>query len=155
VILTKSGSPALRQVVESKGTVCYLEKPLDFDLLKRLLTQTPTKDAFCGTIEQIDILDYLQLMMLSGKQAVLEVISCDGRKGELFIEKGEVRHALCGGFEGEEAVYECLAFQSGTFRNHPWRDPGRITVDKPGEFLLIEAARKRDDMRVIPPAQIN
>jgi len=32
------------------------------------------------------------------------------------------------------------------FLEFPWaREPGRITIDKPGEFVLMVAARRRDE----------
>jgi hypothetical protein len=54
----------------------------------------------------------------------------------------EIVHAKCGQLEGEDAVYLCTNFSGGKFLHRPWRDPEIISIDKPGEFLLIEAVRK-------------
>jgi ActR/RegA family two-component response regulator len=147
VVMTGFGSPAIRHLSLGKGAMLYLEKPVDPDLLIDALSSYEDKSAFAGSIDQIDILDYLQLMILTGRQVVLDVRATDGRHGVVFIYNGEIIHAISDDLEGEEALYRCLGFEGGTFSNLPWRDPEAVTIRKPGDFLLMEAARKRDEAR--------
>jgi CheY-like chemotaxis protein len=147
VVITAFGGPSIRHLSIKKGAILYLEKPVDPDLLAEALSSSKQDTAFCGSIDKIDILDYLQLMMLIGRQVVLEVSSNDGGRGLIFIDKGEVRHAQCDDLEGEEALFKCLCFEGGNFLNLPWCEPDKITIKKPGDFLLMEAARKRDEER--------
>ncbi len=147
VVMTAFGGPSIRQLSIRKGAILYLEKPVEPELLAQVLASTEEADDFSGSIDNIDILDYLQLMMLTGRHLVLEVSSRDGGQGLIFIDNGHVTHAKCGNLEGEDAVYKCLSFDGGNFVNLPWTDPDKITIDKPGDFLLIEAARKRDELR--------
>jgi len=151
IVTAASASPVIRNLAITRGALLYLEKPVDTDLLVSVLSETNHDRAFSGSIDGIDILDYVQLMLLSQRQVVLEVISHDGDRGLLYIARGEVHHAVCGTFEGEDAVYECLNFPGGNFVNLPWTEPERITVDKPGRFLLLEAARLRDERRDSKP----
>jgi CheY-like chemotaxis protein len=147
VVITAFGGPSIRHLSIKKGAILYLEKPVDPDLLAQALSSSKEETAFSGNIDKIDILDYLQLMLLIGRQVVLEVSSKDGGQGLIFIDKGEVRHATCDGLEGEEALFKCLSFEGGRFLNLPWTEPDKITIKKPGDFLLMEAARKRDEAR--------
>jgi CheY-like chemotaxis protein len=147
IIMTAFGSPAVRQLSYRKGAIQYLEKPLDPNLLIDLLTSINQKQSFCGSIDEIDILDYIQLLMLTGRQAIVEVVSQDGSRGLLFVDSGSVRHAMCGNLTGEDAFYHCLSFEGGSFAHLPWHEPDRLTISKPGEFLLVEAARIRDEIR--------
>lgn len=147
VVITAFGGPSIRHLSITKGAILYLEKPVDPDLLAEALTSTKGETAFSGNIDKIDILDYLQLMMLTGRQVVLEVSSKDGGQGLIYIDRGQVRHAKCGHLEGEEALFECLSFRGGSFVNLPWSKPDTFTITKAGEFLLMEAARKRDEAR--------
>jgi CheY-like chemotaxis protein len=147
VVITAYGGPSIRQLSIKKGAILYLEKPVDPDLLAEALTSSKEETAFSGSIDNIDILDYLQLMMLIGRQVVLEVSSKNGVQGLIFIDNGEVKHAKCDDLEGEEALFKCLCFESGSFLNLPWTEPDKITIQKPGDFLLMEAARKRDEAR--------
>jgi CheY-like chemotaxis protein len=150
VVITAFGGPSIRHLSIKKGAILYLEKPVDPDLLAEALLSSKEETAFSGSIDKIDILDYLQLMMLIGRQVVLEVSSKDGGQGLIFIDNGKVRHAKCEDLEGEEALFKCLCFEGGSFVNLPWTEPDKITIKKPGDFLLMEAARKRDEARAGP-----
>jgi CheY-like chemotaxis protein len=145
LVVTDFDSPPVRKLCADKGALCCLGKPVDLELLTGVLSSLDEEHTFSGSVNEIDILDYVQLMMLTGRQLVLEVCSGDGCKGRLHIESGSVIHAECDGLEGEDAAYKCLSFTGGTFANLPWRRPETQTVHQPGEFLLIEAARRRDE----------
>ncbi len=146
-VITAFGGPSMKNLSVKKGAILYLEKPVDPDLLAQALFSSEKETAFSGSIDNIDLLDYLQLMILIGRQVVLEVSTKDGSQGWIFIDNGEVKHARCGDLEGEEALYKCCCFEGGSFLNLPWNDPDKITIKKPGDFLLMEAARKRDEAR--------
>ncbi len=147
VVMTAFGGPSIRHLSIKKGAILYLEKPVDPELLAEALSCSREESAFSGAIDNIDILDYLQLMVLTGRRVVLEVSSKDGGQGLIFIDKGQVRHARCEHLEGEEALFKCLGFEGGSFVNLPWSEPDAITINRPGDFLLMEAARKRDEAR--------
>jgi CheY-like chemotaxis protein len=147
VVITAFGGPSIRHLSIKKGAILYLEKPVDPDLLAEALLSSPEESTFSGTIDNIDILDYLQLMILIGKRVVLEVSARDGAQGLIFIDRGEVKHAKCDHLVGEDALFKCLSFEGGSFVNLPWSEPDAITIKRPGDFLLMEAARKRDEAR--------
>lgn len=147
VVITAFGGPSMRHLSIKKGAILYLEKPVDPDLLAEALLASKEDTAFSGNIDNIDILDYVQLVMLIQRQVVLEVSSKQGEKGLIFIDGAQVKHAVCGELEGEKALLKCLCFEGGSFLNLPWAEPHKITITKPGDFLLMEAARKRDEAR--------
>jgi len=105
-----------------------------------------TRPRIAGALGQIDVLDVVQMMLLSGQKLVLEVISEKGIRGLLYISNGEISHATSGGLEGESAVYWALGLRSGSFATLAWSKPERITINRPGALLLLEAARKRDEI---------
>ena len=100
---------------------------------------------FSGRIEDIDILDYVQFLLTEGGRAFLEITPKEGRPCMLFVDCGEVLHAVNGSLEGEEAFYDCMQFKGGEFAQHAWVQPKQVTVGKPGMSLLVEAARRRDE----------
>ncbi len=104
------------------------------------------QEDFSGYVDKVDIIEYLQFVLLSGKPTVLEVFSEGGETGRIFARNGNVVHAVCRNLEGEEALFKCLAFRGGKFVNRPWSEPSKITLDKPGDYLVMEAARRRDDI---------
>lgn len=152
VVMTAFGSPYVRELVLGKGAVLYLEKPVDPQLLVDVISRADHKTAFSGTISDIDIMEYLQLMVLAGKRTVIEILSREGDKGLVFVYDGRIVHSLCGEARGEEALYRCLTFEGGSFSNLPWEAPDGQTINKPSEFLLIEASRLRDELRQPAPS---
>lgn len=128
-----------------KGANLFLKKPVDFVRLIKFLEPSPARSSFTGTVEGVDIIEYLQFVLLGGRKTVLEITSSIGTAGRLYLADGTVMHADCGVLQGEQALYRCLCFKDGTFAHLPWTDPGRVTIGKPGDFLLMEAMRKRDE----------
>jgi PAS domain S-box-containing protein len=154
VILTARGTQlSADEILAHPEVNRVLEKPVDAGQLVEIVGQETDEAAdaaaFSGSIHGIDILEYVQLMLLSGQQAVVEIVSRDGGSGLLFLDKGEIRHATCGDLKGEKAFFYCVGFKGGSFSSLPWREPEEVTITKPGEFLLFEAARKRDELSSI------
>lgn len=128
-----------------------LEKPVKVpelvDIIADEISKISTHTTFSGRVDGIDLLDYVQLLLLNRQRAVVEIVSRDGMHGFVFVDKGSIVHATCGDLESEDALFRCLTFKGGSFSSQPWREPGKITIRKPGQLLLMEAARRRDDMR--------
>jgi two-component system chemotaxis response regulator CheB len=113
---------------------------------RNLSPSAALQEDFCGYVDKVDIIEYLQFVLLSGKPTVLEVFSESGETGRIFARNGNVVHAVCRQLEGEEALFRCLGFRGGKFVNRPWSEPAKITVHRPGDYLIMEAARRRDDI---------
>ena len=164
VVMTAFGSPTVQEVVNRKGAVLYLEKPVDPDLICQILEKVGPRDSFSGMVEDIDLFDYVQLLLVSNRKALLEVVSTAGERGRLYIECGQVRHAACDDLEGEDAFYRCLQFEGGRFANVAWSEPPRDTITRRGDHLLMNAARVKDETAhadsarppsLVPPSGLN
>jgi len=93
-----------------------------------VLTSPWKSETFSGSVDDIDLFDYLQLMLLSRKQVVVEIKSRLGESGLLYLDRGNVTHAASGALEGEAAFFHCLGFDGGTFASRVWRIPERRTI---------------------------
>lgn len=134
---------AVRKAVISRGANHFIKKPVDMDHLLGLIS--PARD-FSGRVEGVDILEFLQFMLLTGKRTIVEIKSQTGRSCTLYLDGGAIVHAQFENLEGEKAVYKGLSLQGGQFTNLPWIAPPKRTISKPGQFLLMEAARIRDEL---------
>jgi two-component system cell cycle sensor histidine kinase/response regulator CckA len=127
-----------------------VEKPVTEDQILEVIEEEARKVSgqatFSGSIHGIDILEYVQLLIISGQRVVVEIVSRDGLRGLLYVDEGTVLHAVCDELEGEDALFRCLGFNGGSFSSLPWHEPYARTINKPGELLLLEAARLRDEM---------
>lgn len=152
IILAGWASPTdEEEILAHPGVDRLLHKPIAvpklLDAIKEEIEKAKSESAFSGRVEGVDILEYMQLLMLSGKKVVLEIVSREGKNGFIFIDNGEIVHSVCGNLQGERALYRCLTFKSGSFSSLPWVAPEKVTIKKPGMLLLMEAARKRDEMK--------
>jgi hypothetical protein len=122
-----------------------LRKPTKFSKLVETIEWSPARSVFSGQVTDVDILEYLQFLLLSGRKTVLEITSALGTIGALYVCDGKIMHASCGLLTGEAALYRLLSFREGTFKHLPWITECEYSIDKPGEYVLMEAARKRDE----------
>jgi len=147
-----AGSEHISRLASYAGLV--VRKPVDsgqiIEFLRAGHPAPEREDSFSGKVDRIDLLEYLQFVMFSGQKAILEIYSEGGIRGTIFVDRGDVRHATFGDRAGEEALYACLCARGGVFYNRPWHEPQQVTIDKPGQFLLFEAARIRDESRSSP-----
>ena len=151
IVMTAFGAESVRELALRKGALLYLEKPVDPELVLEVLTARSARDSFSGSVNEVSLFDYLQLLLVTQRRSLLDVHSSTGQRGLLFIDMGRITHAECGDLQGEPAFRACLAFEGGTFATLPWRDPPCTTIEKAGEFLLIDTARQWDETGHQPP----
>jgi pSer/pThr/pTyr-binding forkhead associated (FHA) protein len=70
--------------------------------------------------------------------------------GYVFLQQGQVVHAMCGTVEGEEAVYLMLSWPPGTFVMNDDILPHKRSITLTWEQLLFEGARRADVGAVSP-----
>ena len=136
----------------SNGEERRLYSPLNVpELLKsanQMRAETESR-SFSGRVEDVDILDFVQFLLLTRKKVVLNVHSLLGDKGQLYLDEGRIVHAIRGKEEGKQAFYQCMNFQGGFFSTKRWHEPSKRSINMPGDFLLMEAARRRDDLQAL------
>jgi hypothetical protein len=78
------------------------------------------------------------------KSTLLE-ISNDKLRGRIYIERGEIIHAVASGLTGEPALHRLLALRGGEFSLKSPEQPERRTIHNQWMQLLMEAAQIRDE----------
>jgi DNA-binding response OmpR family regulator len=153
IIAMSGGGPTMSAegcllLSQGLGVQRTLYKPLSMrELLEAVefVLGQERSSTFSGRIDGVEILDYFQFLLLSGKRAVVKVVSAEGRSCLVFIKKGRIVHAVSEDTQGEEAFYQCATFKGGSFFNLEWREPDLVTIHKSAAHMIIEAARRRDD----------
>jgi len=90
----------------------------------------------------------IQLVSVSGKTGVF-TLSGEGVDGKIFIKDGQITDALAGKLAGEYAVYEMAMWRKGQFIFTANIESDRVTVNKSNTSLMMEAARRLDEWRVL------
>jgi CheY-like chemotaxis protein len=141
------GSSILKEMSLKNRADLYIEKPIDLKFLIDAVSQPSAPEAFSGAISNVDLLDYLQFILFSKQRKLLVITSRAGEKGKIYFQDGDVMHAECSTKKGEEAFYNCLLFEGGSFFEFPGEELPERSITVPGEFLLMEAARKKDELK--------
>jgi CheY-like chemotaxis protein len=151
VTLSAYADDAARAACLSQGAELFLEKPRDpadleiiFATLRELARHKPVSSGFRGVLRQVSLEDIIQMECLNRNSSILEV-SARKWQGRIFIKEGSILHAEAAGRNGEAALNKILALQGGEFNLKPFADPPQQSIDGPWEFLLMEAARVRDE----------
>jgi len=158
VVLTGDSTGAYRAACLNSGAELFLEKPRVeggwqsiHAALHELLKLQPHEAGFRGVLRRVGLQDVLQMECLARNSSVLEITAGQAR-GQVFIRDGQIIHADVGGQTGESAFYQLLALAGGEFNLNPFVAPPAQTIDGSWEFLLMEAARKRDESAEVNPA---
>jgi hypothetical protein len=103
---------------------------------------------FQGSLQELHLPDVIQLVSVSGKSGVF-VLNRRGEEGYIYLENGHIVHAVLGRLLGEEAVYTLATWNEGSFHFMPGEDSPTRTITKNNTNLLMEAARRLDEWRVL------
>jgi CheY-like chemotaxis protein len=150
-LLSSYPDDARRQNASQHGAELVLTKPLGvesneilFETLDELLT-TRAEEGFRGVLRKIGLEDILQMECLSRHTSLLEVVA-NGERGRIYIHNGKLVHAEFGSSLGEAALNQLLALRGGEFHHVAYSEPPAHTLEGSWEFLLMEAARHRDEL---------
>jgi hypothetical protein len=104
--------------------------------------------AFQGSLAELHLPDIIQLISVSGKSGVFHLT--DGAlKGQIYLNEGKIVHAQLEDVSGEEAVYALASWSRGDFKFEPGAGTEIRTISKSNTNLLMEAARRLDEWRVL------
>jgi len=70
-------------------------------------------------------------------------------RGYIYLRNGRIVHAELGGLSGEEAVYALAIWSTGDFQFTPGKENDSVTIEKTNTSLLMEAARRLDEWKVL------
>jgi len=104
--------------------------------------------ALQGSLADISLPDVIQLVSVSGKTGVF-TISGEGADGKIYLKEGQIVDAAAGKLAGDLAVYEMATWRKGQFIFTANVAPERVTVTKSNTSLMMEAARRIDEYRVL------
>ena len=160
VVLTGDATEHHRTTCLNNGAELFLEKPRDEGGWRSVyatlheLTRFQPEEGFRGVLRRVGLQDVLQMECLARNSSVLK-IHAGSVHGTVFVKDGQIIHAQCGHRTGEEAFNYLLCLAGGEFDVQSFTAPPTQSISGSWEFLLMEAARKRDEegMMTPPPGQ--
>jgi CheY-like chemotaxis protein len=155
VALTGFATEAYRTACLASGAELFLEKPRSPEGLETIfatfdeLTKCKPDSGFRGVLRSVGLTEIIQMECLNKNSSILRV-SAGAVGGMIYISEGDIIHAEAGELKGEAALYKLFSFAGGDFSFKAYAEPPERTIDGQWEFLLMEAAQKRDEAP--PPA---
>ncbi len=104
--------------------------------------------SFQGSLSELPLPDVIQLVSSSGKTGCFHLTDGD-IKGQIYIHEGKIVHAQVEDLSGEEAVYQLAIWSRGEFFFETGAAVAANTIAKTNTNLLMEAARRLDEWRVL------
>jgi Domain of unknown function (DUF4388) len=99
---------------------------------------------FAGSLRCASLADLVQLQCLSRARAAVAVRS-NGREGELYFDGGEIIHAKTSELTGDEAAFEILSWEGGSFGTLDLECSPQPSMTAPWQHLLLLAAQRQDE----------
>ncbi len=104
--------------------------------------------ALQGSLSELSLPDVIQLVSVSGKSGAFHLVNGD-EHGKIFLKDGQIIDAFIGNLRGETAVYEMAIWSNGDFSFEPGEISAEVTVQRSNANLMMEAARRLDEWRVL------
>lgn len=139
VMMTAAGSMDIKNFAINSGAIRYLEKPLDFDELKKIIEQDKSS-GFSGNINEIGIFDYVQMISLSRKTKAISVTSpLTYSEGMIYFKTGNIVHAEYENLSGVDAFFKLVTISGGIISEVEDKMPSEETIKLSIPSLLMKA----------------
>jgi len=147
LVMTAFPSSDVRRSAAAAGALRHMEKPLDVRELRRtLLEVVRSRSGWSGSVGGLDIFDFTQLYLMSGKSTAIRV-EHGSDHGVLVFKDRSLVHASTHDLEGDEAFYRLATWEGGTCSEIPDLAGYPPNIRSSTNHLMIEAARLRDEAR--------
>ncbi len=104
--------------------------------------------SFQGSLSDLPLSDIVQLVAVSGKTGMFSLTRAS-EQGAVYLQNGQITHARAGEVEGEDAIYALALWTTGTFQFSPGVEIGKQTITRSNTNLLMEAARRSDEWKIL------
>jgi len=104
--------------------------------------------ALQGSLSELSLPDVIQLVTVSGKTGAFHLKRGD-EEGRIYLNEGQITDAAVGNLRGEHAVYEMAIWSEGDFVFTPGETSDEVSVHRSNANLMMEAARRLDEWRVL------
>jgi hypothetical protein len=101
-----------------------------------------------GDLQEFEITDVFQLIQLGQKDGILRIQTANDI-GIVYFKNCMVAHAQTNKIKGEPAIDVILSWKKGHFVFNPEEETQQHTVDLPIQQVILEAARRIDELKRI------
>jgi DNA-binding response OmpR family regulator len=145
IIMTGHDVDSIRDRAHACGCIRLMSKPFDMQEMRRtILEAVDRRGGFAGTLSELSCVDVVQMLCIARKTTAVR-FSEDMSSGAVYIDQGEVVHAVWRDLVGEEAFYGMMAVEKGAFHATPFPPDVERTITGQWQYLLMEGTRRLDE----------
>lgn len=166
-ILGTNTHPILKQIAWKKNATLFIPKPYKFDELQKKLdymveklrsylqrkTPSPKHNSTSvnkgrapqNGLSSLDPKDVIQMLCLSQWSGRIDVYTAEAETGSIYLQQGQMKHAITRGMDGEEACFAILNWSNCEFS---FIEDSQCLLESVGghwEGILLEASRRQDE----------
>ena len=105
-------------------------------------------EAFSGSVSQFKVIDVVKMLTSEGKTGVLN-FQRGKEKGEIYVDKGALVHAICKDGVGEEAIFAILTWTDGNFNFRPNVTIEEKSIEKDTPSLIEEEIKQLEEWKQV------
>ena len=143
IVMTAFGTPDIEARLDQLGSIQYLEKPTDLEIMTTKI-KTSLSGRAKGFVEGITLPTFAQLIELEKKTCSLRVTASD-QLGTLFFIEGLLVDARCGSLVADAAAFEIFSWEEVGIEMSPGKTKLNRVIQYPLNHLLLESMRKVDE----------
>ena len=148
IIITGYSTPEMERLAREGGAVAFVAKPFPIENLARQIVSMLRQEADGGTLHNVSSGVFLQLIEMEQKTCTIRLEEkTSGDKGVLFFVEGELCDARVGERQGEIAAYEIFAWDNVSLSIQNGCTVRQNRINKELSSLLIEGARRSDELK--------
>ena len=146
ILTTSSTTKELITQAFRMGSLDILEKPIDYQFLTAKIQELVSREdrALEGNLRMMSLASIVQINCEERNKAQL-LLNYQGQSGTIFFRDGEMIHAEANGKTGEEAVYQLLEWEDGSFQLKMGAEPSLQTIETPWSGVILEGMRRIDE----------
>ncbi len=146
-MMTSYDKPKTKDVVIKSGAAGYLKKPFTAIELFGEITKTLNKKAEGGSLHNVTLETFLQLIEMEQQTSTLRVVDKkEDRGGILFFRNGELMNARVGDQQGKDAAYEILSWSNVSLSiEHDCVFQEKL-IKGDLQAILLDAMRVKDEL---------
>lgn len=156
---TRDREPSLTLDLLDAGYDDVFAPPLDFDVITARITKSlrglmrkggaSQSGGFSAGFKAFSFIDLLQTLGQALKTVRIDLSNSQGASATIYLDRGRMSYAACGGIEGEDAIYQVIRWDDdGTFFVEPTDDLPPPNITEANESILMEGCRLLDESRI-------
>jgi DNA-binding response OmpR family regulator len=145
ILMTGFDTTTLRDRAHAFGCLRVMSKPFGAEEMRSTIHQAlERRDGFGGTLSELSCIDVVQMLTLARKSTAIH-FSAETSSGTVYVDRGDIVHAVWKDLVGEDALYAMMAVEKGAFHTAPIPLDVERTITAPAPYLLMEGARRLDE----------